>query len=179
MAIDTVDGNEGNHILSAEAVLETSTPLVEQSPCAALRAASRALSQFYDLVLAPTRLKATQFVALQAIAEKGEIAQWQFARVHAVAVETLSRRFSGLRSKGYIQVRTGDRHGERIYSLTDKGRDALSQAMPYWERAQERFRKVLGENDWRAMPQLLDRVRTAALSAEQLRTENYFHGAGA
>jgi DNA-binding MarR family transcriptional regulator len=133
------------------------------------------MSQFYDLVLAPTGLKATQFVALQAIHEKGEIAQCEFARDHAVAVETLTRRFSGLRRKGYIQVRTGDRHGERIYSLTQEGCEALSQAIPYWERAQERLRKVLGESDWRALPRLLARVRVATLRAEELRVENQLH----
>jgi DNA-binding MarR family transcriptional regulator len=156
-------------------VLEEAGPRVEQSPCAALRAANRAVAQFYDLVLAPTGLKSTQFVALQAIDEAGEIAQCDFARNHAVAVETLSRRFSGLRSKGYIQVRTGDRHGEQIYSLTEKGRQALTHAAPYWERAQERLRRVLGETDWSVMPQVLDRIRAAALHAEELRTDNQLH----
>jgi len=173
--IRTVEGSLKSMVLSGEEILDESTPLVEESPCAALRAANRAVSQFYDLVLAPTGLKATQFVALQAIYEKGEIAQCEFARNHAVAVETLSRRFSGLRSKGYIQVRIGVRHGERIYSLTEKGRNALSDATPYWERAQERLRKVLGESDWHSVPQVLDRVRAAALRAEELRTENLLH----
>lgn len=140
-----------------------------------MRAANRTVAQFYDLVLAPTGLKSTQFVALQAIEESGEIAQCEFARNHSVAVETLSRRFSGLRQKGYIQARTGDRHSERIYSLTEKGRQALHDASPYWERAQERLRKVLGENECRAMVEMLERVRTAALDAEELRTENHLH----
>ena len=175
MTTAIVDPDLRAHMVSAEEVLERATPLVEQSPCAALRAANRAVSQFYDLVLAPTGLKATQFVALRAIFEKGEIAQCEFARDHAIAVETLSRRFSGLRNKGYIQVRTGNRHSERIYSLTEKGRQALSHASPYWERAQERLRTVLGENDWGAMSHLLDRVRTSALRAEELRTENPSH----
>ena len=148
---------------------------IEQSPCAALRAANRAVTQFYDLVLAPTGLKATQFVALQAIDQAGEIAQCDFARNHAVAVETLSRRFGGLRSKGYIQVRTGNRHGEHIYSLTEKGREALTHAAPYWERAQERLRRVLGDEDWYVMPQVLERIRAAALHAEELRTDNQLH----
>lgn len=161
--------------LRAEHVVEKLAPRVDQSPCAALRAANRAVTQFYDLVLAPTGLKATQFVALQTIDEAGEIAQCDFARNRAVAVETLSRRLSGLRSKGYIQVRTGDRHGEHIYRLTEKGRQALLNAAPYWERAQERLRRVLGENDWHVMPQVLDRIRAAALHAEELRTVNQLH----
>lgn len=148
---------------------------VEQSPCAALRAASRAVTQFYDLVLAPTGLRATQFVALQAIDESGEISQCQFARDHAVAVETLSRRFNGLRRKGYIQVRTGNRHAERIYSLTEKGREALQHAVPYWERAQKRLWQVLGEDDWRVILAMMDRLRAAALQAEELRVDNAKH----
>lgn len=158
--------------MTAEDIVEKSHPHIEQSPCAALRATNRAVTQFYDLVLAPTGLRATQFVALQAIDDSGEISQCQFARDHAVAVETLSRRFSGLRRKGYIQVRTGNRHAERIYSLTEKGREALQHANPHWERAQKRLRQVLGEEEWRAMLEMMDRVRSAALHAEELRVDN-------
>lgn len=142
------------------------------SAFAALRTASRAITQFYDLVLAPTGLKGTQFVILQAIHEAGEVAQCDFARDFAIAVPTLSRRFGGLRRKDYIQIRRGDRHGERIYSLTEKGVETYKQALPYWERAQYRLRMALGEDSWAQMLQLADRIRQAAVAAEQLRTDN-------
>lgn len=160
---------------TSQAVVENFESTIQQSPCAALRAATRAVTQLYDLVLSPTALKSTQFVALQTINESGEIAQCQFARDHSVAVETLSRRLGGLRRKGYIQVRTGERHGERIYSLTEKGRQALLVALPYWERAQDRLRIAMGEDDWNGMIQMLDRVRAAAFRAEELRTNNQLH----
>src|SRR5215831_2658617 len=67
------------------------------SAFAALRTATRAVTQFYDLVLAPTGLKTTQFVILQEINAAGEIAQCDFAREFGIAVPTLSRRFGGLR----------------------------------------------------------------------------------
>ena len=120
-------------------------------------------------------MKATQFIALQTIWECGEIAQCQFARDHAVAVETLSRRFSALRKKGYVQVRRGYRHGERIYSLTEKGREALESALPYWQRAQDRLRRALRPDNWQSVLQMLDRIRTAALDAVELRTNNQPH----
>jgi len=142
------------------------------SAFAALRTASRAITQFYDLVLAPTGLKGTQFVILQAIQEAGEVAQCDFARDFAIAVPTLSRRFGGLRRKDYIQIRRGDRHGERIYSLTEKGMETYKNALPYWERAQYRLRTALGEDSWAQMLQLADRIRQAAVDAEQLRTDN-------
>src|SRR5579885_1798914 len=61
------------------------------SAFSAVRTASRAVTQFYDLVLAPTGLKATQFVILQAIRSAGEIAQCDFAREFGIEVPTLSR----------------------------------------------------------------------------------------
>lgn len=70
--------------------------------CAVLRQAARSAAQLYDLVLEPTGLRATQFYMLKVIAEAGEIPQWKFAREHAVAVETLSRRFATLRRRKLI-----------------------------------------------------------------------------
>jgi DNA-binding MarR family transcriptional regulator len=140
--------------------------------CAALRRANRAVTQLYDLVLAPSGLRVTQFIALRVIQEAGEIAQCDFAREYAIAVETLSRRLGGLRRKGLIQVRMGDRHGERIYSLTDRGRKALNEALPFWERAQSRLQTTLGGTNWRAVLDLAPRICIAAQKAEQLRTVN-------
>lgn len=142
------------------------------SAFAALRTATRAITQFYDLVLTPAGLKATQFVILQVIRSAGEIAQCDFAREFSIAVPTLSRRFGGLRRKGYIQIRRGDRHGERIYSLTPQGEEAFEKTLPYWERAQQRLRTALGEEDWCTMLALSDRIRSAVIDAEELRTRN-------
>lgn len=109
---------------------------------------------------------------LRAIHEAGEIAQCSFARDHAIAVETLSRRFGALRKKGYVQLRLGGRHCERIYTLTDKGRQAMANALPYWDRAQRRLRAALGEADWQNMLALADRISGAAVAAAQQQTNN-------
>jgi DNA-binding MarR family transcriptional regulator len=140
--------------------------------CAALRRAARATSQFYDLVLQPSGLKATQFFALKSIYEAGEIAQWRFSRQNAVAVETLSRRFAALRKKGLIASRTGGNHGERIYTLTEQGKEALNRATPYWERAQKRLRQTLGDPELHALLRVCQSAVEAAQKAEQLRTTN-------
>ena len=80
--------------------VEPEEPLQAVCACAALRMASRSATQFYDLVLQPSGLKTTQFIALASIDRAGEVAQSEFAREHAVAIETLSRRFAALRRKG-------------------------------------------------------------------------------
>jgi DNA-binding MarR family transcriptional regulator len=140
--------------------------------CAELRRAARAATQLYDLVLQPVGLKATQFFALRSIDEAGEIAQWKFARDHTVAVETLSRRFAALRKKGLITMRTGANHGERLYALTEKGKEFLNQAMPYWERAQQRLRQSLGDFDFQNLLRLCESTVAAAHNAEQMRATN-------
>ena len=140
--------------------------------CAALRSAARAATQLYDLVLQPTGLKATQFIALQTIHQAGELPQWRFARQHAVAVETLSRRLAVLRRKGLVSVRTGRNHCERIYRLTDEGSLALARAIPYWERAQERLRRTLGGGEVQMLLRLCENTVAATQEAEQLRTTN-------
>lgn len=140
--------------------------------CAALRRAARSATQLYDLVLQPSGLKATQFMALQTIADAGELPQWQFAQQHAVAVETLSRRLAVLRRRDLVAVRTGGNHGERIYSSTSQGRLALARATPYWERAQERLRTTLGDSELQALLALCQSAVTAAHNAERLRARN-------
>lgn len=139
---------------------------------AALREAARSAAQLYDLVLEPTGLKATQFFMLKVIAEAGEIPQWKFSREHAVAVETLSRRFAALRRKKLIAVRTGGNHGEQIYTLTPEGVEAFTRALPYWERAQTRLKQTLGRPQSRLLLQLCQRTVEAAQNAQQLRIVN-------
>ncbi|HUO14496.1 MAG TPA: MarR family transcriptional regulator [Verrucomicrobiae bacterium] len=140
--------------------------------CATLRKAARSVTQLYDLVLQPAGLKLTQFTALRSIYEAGELAQWKFARQHGVAVETLSRRLAALRHRGLVSVRIGGNHGERIYTLTEGGRDAYMRALPYWDRAQQRFRQTLGIVDYQSLLQVCEASVEAAHEAEQLRASN-------
>ncbi len=140
--------------------------------CSALRRATRVVSQFYDLLLAPSGLRITQFIVLKAMHEVGEVAQCDFARDHGIAVETLSRRFGALRRRGLVEMHRGPHHGERIYRLTPSGEVVFANALPYWERAQQRLSLALGEDDWRALLQICDRVCLATHQAEQFRTKN-------
>lgn len=146
--------------------------------CGSLRSANRAVTQLYDLVLVPTGLKITQFLMLKTIFEAGEIAQCDFAREHAIANETLSRRFSGLRKKGLVELRIGPLRGERLYRLTFLGKKRFEDAVPYWLLAQRRLRQTLGEADWRILSAINGRICKAALAAEHFRTSNLHPASG-
>jgi len=140
--------------------------------CAALRSAARAATQLYDLVLQPTGLKATQFIMLRTIEQAGELPQWKYAREHAIAVETLSRRLAVLRKKGLVVAVTGRNHNERIYRLTEQGRAALARAIPYWARAQQRLQQSLGRREVAVLVDVCERTVAATLKAELLRAKN-------
>lgn len=139
--------------------------------CASLRRSSRAICHLYDLVLAPTRLKFTQFIILHAIGEAGEIAHCDLARYFVASEETFSRRLASARKSGWIEMKIGNR-SRRVYRLTENGRALLKVATPYWQRAQQRMRRELGESDWNELSAFSDRVTQAALRAEQARSTN-------
>lgn len=136
-----------------------------------LRRASRAVSHLYDLVLAPTQLKVTQFTMLRAIAEAGEIAHCDLARQSVGSEETFSRRLASARRSGWVVMRIGDRQ-RRLYRLSEKGEEVLREAMPYWQRAQDRMRRELGDADWQMLLMLAGRVADAAMRAESAPRRN-------
>ncbi len=133
--------------------------------CASLRRSSRAVCHLYDLVLAPTGLKLTQFILLYAIGEAGEIAHCELANHFAASEETFSRRLASARKSGWVCMKTGDRN-RRVYRLTERGRAMLKTATPYWERAQQRMRRELGDIAWNKLSEFAERITQAALRAE-------------
>ncbi|MFZ0632991.1 MAG: MarR family winged helix-turn-helix transcriptional regulator [Acidobacteriaceae bacterium] len=139
--------------------------------CASLRRASRAVCHLYDLVLAPTGLKSTQFIILQAIADAGEIAHCDLARTFAASEETFSRRLASARASGWVRMKLGER-SRRVYCLTERGQMVLESAQPYWERAEDRLRRELGESDWSELSAFCKRVTGAAIHAEDAPVRN-------
>ncbi len=148
-----------------------STPPVSLSACASLRRASRAVCHLYDLVLVPTGLKSTQFIILQAIGDAGEIAHCDLARTFAASEETFSRRLASARAAGWVRMKMGER-SRRVYCLTELGRKTLEIAEPYWERAEERMRRELGEADWLELSGFAERATRAAIQAEHAPSRN-------
>jgi len=144
-------------------------------PCYAARRAARAITQLFDLVLAPTGLKASQYIILRSIAEHGEVAQCSLSREHALSVETLSRRLGAMRKAGWVTLRISECRREHLYRLTEEGARLLSDAGPFWSRAQDR----LSEAHHRATDQnllgviaVLDALTAAAQQGAMLRTTN-------
>jgi DNA-binding MarR family transcriptional regulator len=127
------------------------------------------------MVLAPLGIKSTQFVILRILAGQGAVPQWRLAQENAVAVETLSRRLAALRRKGLVAMEVCGPRGEHVYRLTEKGRQALDEAIPYWNRADERLRQVLGDEHLDELVAFVGQLAGAAQDAMSLKTSNRVH----
>jgi DNA-binding MarR family transcriptional regulator len=127
-----------------------STPVIEPSRCncAALRKASRRLSQFYDSVLAPCGLKSTQYAMLTEIARQGAAPPTirELAEVLVMDQSTIGQNLRPLEREGLVALvqDEADRRSRRI-TLTKVGRSRFAAAEPLWRVAQERFEGGFGK----------------------------------
>ena len=65
-----------------------------------------------------------------------------------------------------------DERRRRVYCLTEEGQRVRNSVRPYWERAQNRMRRELGESDWELLGNFADRLTQAAIRAELTPSQN-------
>jgi DNA-binding MarR family transcriptional regulator len=116
--------------------------------CAALRKASRRMSQFYDSALAPCGLKSTQFAMLAEIDRRAETPPTirDLAERLVMDQSTIGQNLRPLEREGLIALLTdaSDRRSRRV-TLTKAGRVRLADALPLWSSAQNRFESGFGK----------------------------------
>ena len=119
--------------------------------CFNVRRASRAVTQFYDDIMAPSGIKATQFTMLGAVALMGPASVTRLAEHLALDRTTLTRNLKVLASQGFVAISAGEDRRERVVSLTDDGQAAIERATPVWHEAQNALTARFGEERWRRM----------------------------
>ena len=113
-----------------------------------LRRASRHVTRYFDDVLQPSGLKATQLDVLITVWRMEGTTVGRVAEALAMDRTTLARGLDGLRRRRLISIAAAvDRRARRLH-LTDEGRRALEVALPLWDRAQERWVEALGDGLW-------------------------------
>jgi DNA-binding MarR family transcriptional regulator len=112
-----------------------------------LRKATRVVTQLYDDILQPTGLRSTQVVLLVALAAEGEMSMSYMARELIMSPSTLSRTLSPLERDGLIDITSSGKRG-KLVRLTAAGESALLNAVPYWQKAQEKFLEQVGATPW-------------------------------
>jgi len=106
------------------------------------------LTDIYNTALADSGLNTAQFCLLRNLERMGcgNLTAW--AEKTGIERTTMVRDAKILEARGLIQEVNGR---GKVFTLSDMGRQTLSQAVPLWESAQERVRAVLGEEDAAAL----------------------------
>src|SRR6266702_6490542 len=136
-------------------------------PCACqnLRRATRLVTRIYDQELRNADIEITQFGLLTALAIVGQANQKALSAGFAMDSTTLTRTLGLLRKQGWIHVRPGKDRRERVFRLTEAGKRQMAEAQPYWEGAEQRLRRKLGDAGWKSMKEAVSQVTEAAARA--------------
>ena len=121
-----------------------------ESPCivAAMRAATRRLTQLFDEEMAPTGLRVTQFNVLSELARRsadpptvGELAE-----ILTMERSALGQTLRPLVRDGFIDLGHDERDGRRRpIRLTKAGKEKVVRARRYWAGAHEKFKDFFGD----------------------------------
>src|SRR5277367_4909157 len=143
------------------------TNVLFELPCACqnLRRLTRIVTRIYDQELRRAGLEITQFGLLTALAKVGEANQKRLSTGFAMDSTTLTRTLGLLLKQGWVRSRSGKDRRERLFSLTDAGKRQMAVAQPYWERAERRLRKELGDAGWKSMKETIFQMTEAGMRA--------------
>jgi DNA-binding MarR family transcriptional regulator len=130
--------------------------------CSNVRKAARAVTQLYDDVLQPIGLRSTQFTLLVAAALAGEASVTQLSQALVMDRTTLARNLKPLEIQGLLTIGEGTDRRRHLVQLTERGRQALASALPYWEQAQQQVITRLGDTQWQALRDSLKATMTLA-----------------
>nr|ACF28620.1 quorum sensing regulator [Mesorhizobium tianshanense] len=126
---------------------------------AMLRRATRKLGQFYDDVLAPSGLKATQQGLLYQIHIGDEPAMGAIASALVMDLSALGHTLKPLIRDGYVETFAdkADRRIKRV-RLTPQGLIKLDEVMKLWRVAQQRFEDIVGKEQAESLRTALDGI---------------------
>ena len=127
-----------------------------------LRKAARVVSKVYtrEMRLAPVR--GPQFSLMMMIARRESPTISELARDIGADRTTMTRNLDQLEKKGFIRVVQGKNLRTKAVQVAPKGRAALERSITYWQKAQTKVLKTLGENRWGRMLDDLSVLTTVA-----------------
>jgi DNA-binding MarR family transcriptional regulator len=126
---------------------------------ATLRRAARKLGQFYDDIVEPSGIKATQQGLLYQIHVSGEPTMGEIASAMIMDLSALGHTLKPLIRDGYVET-VADKSDRRIrrVRLTKAGEKKLAEAMKLWKVAQQRLEDRIGAEKAQKLRAALDEI---------------------
>lgn len=115
--------------------------------CTNMRRASRAMTQFYDKLLAPSGLKVTQYSLLNHLRRLGPLTMSELSKAIRLERTTLVRNLKPLERMGFVSITAEKASQANQVNITESGLKALETAIPYWNQAQEYIKNLFTEEE--------------------------------
>ena len=119
--------------------------MLESCMCLQFRMTNRLLTQLYDEALRLSGVRVTQLPILVALALDGPASVNQLAKRLLMDRTTLGQNVKPLEARRIIAISTGADRRTREIKLTSTGFEMVKEAIPLWEKAQERVVEGLGQ----------------------------------
>jgi DNA-binding MarR family transcriptional regulator len=138
-----------------------------QSPCivAAMRAATRRLTQLYDEAMAPTGLRVTQFHVLAELERRSADPPTvgELAGILTMERSALGQTLRPLERDGLIDLGHDERDARRRpIRLTRAGKDKVIRARRHWAGAHEKFKRFFGDDQSAVLRETLRDIAESA-----------------
>lgn len=141
---------------------------IEDCNCMSLRRAARRVSNFYDAMLSPSGLRATQYSILAVLNERGIVSINDLADRLDLDRTTTGKNMRPLILAKLITIRPSPTDGRsRVVRLTHHGAATLEAARPLWRQAQQRFESANGRSLARDLRRTLSNLRVRAEPEKQ------------
>lgn len=125
-----------------------------------MRKMSRVLGKLYTAELRDSELQGNQFTTLSAISGFGEATIGELSEFLLMDQTTVTRSINLLKKDEFVEVVPGDDRRVRLVRLTEKGREAVENAYPLWQKAQEQVWEALGPDKITLFFDLVDQIAT-------------------
>jgi DNA-binding MarR family transcriptional regulator len=130
--------------------------------CGNLRRASRAITQFYDKLLAPSGITITQLALLRTISVTNSSTISKISKEMYMDRTTLTRNLDLLKKQDFINIESSSDKRKRIVIITNRGKAQMTKALPLWERAQAIIIGKFGKGNWREINTGLNEISNIA-----------------
>jgi len=126
-----------------------------------LRLLNRVVTNLYDDALRPHGLRLSQGSVLAVTAMLGVARPAEVCDILELDTSTLSRTVERMVANGWLEILPDEDGRSHPFRLTGEGRRLMEKAIPAWEEAQARARKLLGEDGQRLLDAVIRRVKSA------------------
>jgi len=138
-------------------VAMNSTELLTLCSCFSSRMISRAVTPLYEHYVAGEGITIVQFSILVMLDNESGASISEMSDTLTMERTTLLRTIKPLLKDGLINIDTSPR--QHIYAISLTGREKLARAMPLWQRAQDSFVELLGEDDANHLQRISRKLR--------------------